>query len=1189
MALVYNSNEKMWFGNSTDDVPTNLMKGDMAFFFDTGKNVRYNGAAFVDYVVNTDTTLYTGDLEIGAVELKDATTDTRAIIDADGNLHMMGMTVFDAGIATGGSKTTIVDTSKDYPNDLLIGKVAEVIVDGITYLRDITDNTNTTITINTLPGNEAYVNIGSGGNGTVTITAEQEDDLYNTHTVEVVAGNTENGALSAAMVDNDLVVTLGMGYGDNATTTIGSGDNGVVTPLVLVAGSAGNNYTIAVDASLATPDRALGSTLVGNDLTILLATEANAKANATMGTGDNGVVTIEVDAAGSGGNSYALSTNTVLTTQDRVLDTTLVGNDLTVVLATEGNAKANTNIGSGTNGTVAIEVDAAGTSGNDYTVVVDGALTTQDRALSASLAVKALSVLLATEGNAKATSSIGTGADGTVNIEVDAAGTDGNDYTVTVNADLTTQRALSASEATGDLLVNLATEGNAKANTTIGSGDNGVITIEVDAAGTNGNSYTIAVNDTVTSERVLDTTLVGSDLVVLLATEGSAKANTTIGSGDNGTVTVESDTAGTNGNAYTIAVDASLTTQDRALDTSLVGNNLVVLLATEGNASATTSVGSGDNGTVNVSVDAVGSNGNDYTITVNDSLTTQRALSAALVSDDLTVYLATEGDDKASVDIGSGVNGMVTAELDAAGTDGNAYTVVVDASLATQDRALSSTLVGTVLTVNLATEGDDPSTATIGSGDDGTVNLKIDAEGSDGDAYTVQVIAGAGALGVTCIAQALVVTLASGGSTAKAVAAAINLETSEVVATYTGNGESLITIAEAEKNFAGGTNKLKASSNTATLVAGSINDDTAGITASASGDGSASLTVAESSKSFSGGTNKVHTTANTATLVAGAINDGTAGLTASATGTGNDSLTAGEAQKNFANGTNQLKAASNTATLVTAEINTNHGATFTASASGDGSSSLTGAEVQKNFANGTNVVNTTTNTATLIAAEINTNHGSTFTATASGDGSTNLATPVVQKSFANGTNKVHTTANTATLVAGAINDGTTTLTATATGTGSSSLTIAEAQKNFTNGTNKLKSSSNTATLVATAINDGTVGLTATASGDGTASLTVAEVLKSFANGTNKLHTTANTASLIASEINTNHGATFTASASGDGSSNITPAITSQSFTGGTNKIHTTANTATLITARINGTHGALLSASASGTGVRNNC
>ena len=78
--LFYNSNYKIWFGNSTDDIPSNLMKGDLAYFFDTNKNVRYNGTSFVDYVINTDTTLETGDLEIGAVEIKNSTDDTRATV-----------------------------------------------------------------------------------------------------------------------------------------------------------------------------------------------------------------------------------------------------------------------------------------------------------------------------------------------------------------------------------------------------------------------------------------------------------------------------------------------------------------------------------------------------------------------------------------------------------------------------------------------------------------------------------------------------------------------------------------------------------------------------------------------------------------------------------------------------------------------------------------------------------------------------------------------------------------------------------------------------------------------------------------------------------------------------------------------------------------------------------------------------
>jgi len=82
--LKFNPKLLKWYGNSGDSVPDGLQVGDKAYFFNTSNNVVYNGTTFVDDVVNTDTTLEVGDLEIGAVEIKNATDDTRATVGANG-------------------------------------------------------------------------------------------------------------------------------------------------------------------------------------------------------------------------------------------------------------------------------------------------------------------------------------------------------------------------------------------------------------------------------------------------------------------------------------------------------------------------------------------------------------------------------------------------------------------------------------------------------------------------------------------------------------------------------------------------------------------------------------------------------------------------------------------------------------------------------------------------------------------------------------------------------------------------------------------------------------------------------------------------------------------------------------------------------------------------------------------------
>lgn len=88
--------------------------------------------------------------------------------------------------------------------------------------------------------------------------------------------------------------------------------------------------------------------------------------------------------------------------------------------------------------------------------------------------------------------SIGAGADGTITIERDIYGVDADGYEVAVVAPVTAS-ALNAELAVKKLTVTLEKIVAAKANATIGSGTDGTVTIEVDTAGAAGNAYTVEV------------------------------------------------------------------------------------------------------------------------------------------------------------------------------------------------------------------------------------------------------------------------------------------------------------------------------------------------------------------------------------------------------------------------------------------------------------------------------------------------------------------------------------------------------------------------------------------------------------------------------------------------------------------------------------------------------------------------
>jgi hypothetical protein len=558
----------------------------------------------------------------------------------------------------------------------------------------------------------------------------------------------------------------------------------------------------------------------------------------------------------------------------------------------------------------------------------------------------------------------------------------------------------------------IATPINAKkATTNIGAGAHGVVAITADIVGTEGNDYTIEVDDTNSGDDDvgMTATLTDTDILVELGTDPDANAITTIGSGTNGIVTVEVDAAGSAGNTDTIEV--ILGVDGGNLGAALAGTDLTVTLGMTSASAATATIGTGADGEVDIEVDLNGAAGNDYTVAVDASVATQRALSAALVDTDLTVNLATSGLAKASTSIGTGEHGSVNIEVDAAGTNGNAYTVTVDATILTQ-RALSAGLNAQALTVTLATTGVTNATSYIGSGENGRVMITADIAGTNGNAFTIAVATTANlnaAMTANLAGSDITVTLGTDGAgapdnaknTATLIAAAIQA-LAGVSAVATGTGAGALTVAEEGKTFTGGTNQLATVQNTATLVTAAINNGTAGLTATASGTGADSLSASEVVKNFAGGTNQLAAASNTATLVAAAINNGTAGLTATASGTGVTALALAEVQKDFAGGLDMAPdPAKNTATLVTAAINDNT-VGLTATASGDGSTSLSTAVVKKNFTGGTDTgaISSVKNTATLIAAAIAALTG--VTAVASGNGSTPITAAVVKKNLAGG-------------------------------------------------------------------------------------------------------------------------------------------------------------------------------------------
>lgn len=103
-----------------------------------------------------------------------------------------------AGIATGGTKATLVDTRKAFEADILNGTLIKMKINKIDYYRTITDTADSTLTFATLPGTPAAAvwTVGEAIICTVTSVA----DGGNEHTVE--AGYSGRAGSQVAALDS---------------------------------------------------------------------------------------------------------------------------------------------------------------------------------------------------------------------------------------------------------------------------------------------------------------------------------------------------------------------------------------------------------------------------------------------------------------------------------------------------------------------------------------------------------------------------------------------------------------------------------------------------------------------------------------------------------------------------------------------------------------------------------------------------------------------------------------------------------------------------------------------------------------------------------------------------------------------------------------------------------------------------
>jgi hypothetical protein len=131
--------------------------------------------------------------------------------------------LLDYGTASsGGSDISLVDDEKNFEADVYNSKLVKIVIDGVEYIRTITDTLMNSITFASLGGSVATAILGAPEAGEVTIETDGMSADYNAYTVEVVVSSGNNMNLSSSFADGVMTVYLGTdaeGAADNSKNT----------------------------------------------------------------------------------------------------------------------------------------------------------------------------------------------------------------------------------------------------------------------------------------------------------------------------------------------------------------------------------------------------------------------------------------------------------------------------------------------------------------------------------------------------------------------------------------------------------------------------------------------------------------------------------------------------------------------------------------------------------------------------------------------------------------------------------------------------------------------------------------------------------------------------------------------------------------------------------------------------------
>lgn len=198
------------------------------------------------------------------------------------------------GTATaGGTDAKLVDTKKSVVADMFKGYYIAMEIEGVEYIRVLGNHTADEFKFSDgLPlGTAATAIIGESTAPQVTVEADDVGAFANAYTVVYVADTEEAGVTEAEFKDGIILVTLALDTSAASNTTIGSGGDGTVTVTVKKKGKEGNDYTIAVVIP-DEEEALLSATLTGNDLVVSLATDDQKQPDDTENTA--GAVATEI-------------------------------------------------------------------------------------------------------------------------------------------------------------------------------------------------------------------------------------------------------------------------------------------------------------------------------------------------------------------------------------------------------------------------------------------------------------------------------------------------------------------------------------------------------------------------------------------------------------------------------------------------------------------------------------------------------------------------------------------------------------------------------------------------------------------------------------------------------------------------------------------------------------------------------